>query len=312
MFFEVVMITLKAFDMDRTVVAPSIYQGTTHRITERGIALSPGVVGELRRTLCAYNRFIGARAPYYRIDAYFDHESLSILEINAAFVDGWGTALNLARASKIAIDNERLQFPYHFATLEDAYQPELELFVKELEYRREERAEVWDFGDWPWENTPIYVYGRMPYDDTLLVLPHQGLRLDDKRNLARFQLGRQEALERGSVRIPQHYMAPETPWDRIPSNAVLKFCDKGGAEARKARLSVLIGKPTGKAKFLRQCYEAGSLIAQEYVPPFVDDGNNTQLVILVVGDEPVTGYVQYSTKQIINDNSVHGPLALLS
>lgn len=35
---------------------------------------------------------------------------------------------------------------------------------------------------------------------------------------------------------------------------------------------------------------------------------NTQLILLTAGSTPVTGYVQFSRKEIINDNSVHGPL----
>ncbi len=309
-FFEVKMITLQAFDMDRSVVAPCIYEGARHRVSERGVSLASPLVEELRRMLRAYNKFLKVREPYYRIDAYFDQDSLSILEINAAFVDGWGTALNLARASNIPIDPNKLRFPFSFATVEEAYLPELELFVRELEGHRGERSDICNFRDWAWADDEIYVYGRVPYDETLGVLPRDGLRLDDKRNLARFEQERLDALGGKRVRIPRHYMASTTPWEAVPSDVVLKFCNKDGPEARQARQSVIIGKPQGKAKFLRGCYEQGSLIAQTFVPPFVDYGDNTQIVILAIGDEPVTGYVQYSAKQIINDNSVHGPLAL--
>jgi hypothetical protein len=301
------MIRLQPFEIDRSIVAPSIYAGAPHRITDVGVSLPSAIVKELQGMLRAYNRFLGVREPYYRIDAYFDATTISILEINAAFVDGWGTALNLARASNISIPGEKLRFPIHFASVENAYRPELELFARELELCRSERVEVCDFRTWCWADTEIYVYGRVPHDDSLLVLPRDGLRLDDKRNLAQFERER-KGLPDIHIRIPQHYMAP-TPWEEVPNDVVLKFRDKDGKEARQARQSVIIGKPQGKAKFLRGCYEAGLLIAQTYVAPSVHEGNNTQLVILAVGDEPVTGYVQYSTKKIINDNSVHGPLA---
>lgn len=304
------MITLQTFDMDRSIVASSIYAGAAHRTTERGVSLSSPIVEELRRLLRAYNKFLRVREPYYRIDAYFDEGTLSVLEINAAFVDGWGTALNLSRASNIPIESSKLRFPFNFATVEQAYLPELELFVRELERHRGERADICNLRDWAWADDEIYVYGRVPHDETLNVLPREGLRLDDKRNLARFEQERMAGLNEKRVRIPRHYMSSCTPWEAVPSDVVLKFWDKDGPEARQARQSVIIGKPQGKAKFLSGCYEQGSLIAQTFVRPSAYDGDNMQLVILVVGDEPVTGYVQYSTKKIINDNSVHGPLAL--
>jgi hypothetical protein len=105
------------FDMDPSIVAPVIYGKNPHQTTSRGIELSQGVSDELRRFLSGFSASAGVeQTPYYRIDAYFDEDTLWILEINASFVDGWGTALNLARASGIQINHGRLIFPDQFAT----------------------------------------------------------------------------------------------------------------------------------------------------------------------------------------------------
>src|SRR5690606_20317646 len=99
----------------------------------QGVVLSAKVKAELERFLEEYNAFLKVeQAPYYRIDAYFDQNTLWVLEVNAAFVDGWGTALNLSRASWISLDPKAMVFPKLFATVEEEYLPELQLLIDEL------------------------------------------------------------------------------------------------------------------------------------------------------------------------------------
>ncbi|MDO8529671.1 MAG: hypothetical protein Q7S18_03310 [bacterium] len=295
------------FDMDQSVVAPVIYGNNLHQTTNRGIELSQGVREELRCFLSGFGASASVeRTPYYRIDAYFDEDTMWILEINASFVDGWGTALNLARASGIQVDPNRLIFPEQFATKAGVYLPELELFANELNALGLPKRTICD---WPLNGTaskPTYVYGRVGTKEEPLILPYDGLRLDNKLNLGQFS----QTWDGMLVRTPKHYMSRFQPWEEVPKDVVLKFCDKNSPECERARHSVLFGKPSGKAPFIKRCYNAETLLAQEVIQPAKENDRNCQLIIFAVGDEPVTGYVQYGWGQIINDNSVHGPLRI--
>lgn len=323
------MISFERFPLVRGHVATCIYDVAPHQVTDEGVRLSPNVVRQLRDFLCNYNRFVDAPAnPYYRIDAYFSERTLYILEVNAAFVDGWGTALNLARTSSIRLNRDLLRFPKFFVSLDVVYLPELRLLVSELEHLGIGGNTVCESLSELGADESAYVYGRFDGRGQIHY-PMDGVRIDNKMNLARFSQ-QWDPRRASKIRIPKHFVGCDglsiepTMWDDIvkvqqnrfpfevgPLNMVLKFCDKGGLECAKYRKSVIVGIPEGKNKYLRKCYEYGTVIAQEYIQPQKFQSDNCQLVILTVGDEPVTGYVQYSPKNIINDNSVHGPLALI-
>jgi hypothetical protein len=293
------------FALDEDVVARCIYRNFPHQVTSTGVSVSRKVIAELELMLSRFNTFVGVeQTPYYRIDAYFDAGTLYILEINAAFVDGWGTALNLARASGIVVPKQKLVFPRLFATREQDYLPELELWRDELAQLGLNQHLIVD-----WQESlsePVYVYGRGEGVANSFSFPYDGRRIDDKQNLALFS----RKWSGQHVRIPKHYISRYHSWEDVPSEAVMKFCDKQSSESQQARTSVLIGKPQGKAAFLRSCYAAETLLAQEFIQPIIYEGQSTQLIILAVGSTPITGYVQYSQKKVINDNSVHGPLLL--
>lgn len=293
------------FDMDKSIVAPIIYGENRHHTTNRGVVLSNETKQELKRFLSGFNASVGTeRIPYYRIDAYFDEQFLWIIEINASFVDGWGTALNLARASGITVNPATLTFPKRFASKNRVYLPELELFTSELAHLG---LHGHDVCEWNGNGVdPIYVYGRVGSKDQLHVLPYDGLRLDNKLNLGMFSRGWNGDL----VKVPRHYIGRFDSWEEIPREVVLKFCDKGSAECERARQSVMFNKPSGKAPFIKRCYKAETLLVQDIIPPAKQDGNNCQLIIFAIGDEPITGYVQYSRSEIINDDSTHGPLRI--
>jgi hypothetical protein len=288
--------------LDEAVIAGCIYRDFPHQTTSQGVALSQKVRPELETFLSEYNSFIGAVFPYYRIDAFFDQDTLWILEVNAAFVDGWGTALNLTRASGGKVNCERLTFPQHLATVEEDYLPELRLLVAELAAQGLIDHQIIDYVRT--DDEPVYLYGRVDTYGSQQVFPLDGLRLDNKVNLALFS----REWRGNSVQVPQHYLQRFQTWQEIPTQVVLKFCDKNSRECQQARTSVFINKPEGKAKFLKQCYESEVLLAQQYIPPAVHPLGNAQLILLTAGNAPVTGYVQYSQKPIINDNSIHGPL----
>lgn len=289
--------------MDKSAVAPVIYGTHSHQTTDRGVVVPVEIREELKRFLCMFNTLVGiCQTPYYRLDVYFDDSSLWVLELNASFVDGWGTALNLARASGVRIDPKKLIFPKKFACKDHTYLPELQLVVTELADLGDAGHTLCDADD----NTldPVYVYGRVGSPDQVNIRPYDGVRLDDKRNLGLHS--RQWFSE--TVKTPRHYLHRFDPWEGVPKDVALKFCDKGSPECDRAGRSVILRKPSGKAPFLKRCYGAEKMIAQDIVQPFTDNGYNCQLIILAIGDEPITGYVQYSRSDIINDNSVHGPL----
>ncbi|OGG37989.1 hypothetical protein A2116_02330 [Candidatus Jorgensenbacteria bacterium GWA1_49_17] len=295
------------FEMDESVVAPVIYDEVPHQATNRGVVLPPEVRVEIGCFLSRFNNFLTVeRPPYYRIDAYFDENSLWILELNASFVDGWGVALNLARAAGIAIDPKALVFPNQFAVRDAVYRPELELFVRELAVLGLTGRSI--LGPDRNDGELTYVYGRVGSKDQLCTLPYDGLRLDDKLNLGLFARQWDGEL----VRVPRHYVSRFEDWEEVPQETVLKFCDKGSAECERAGQSVIFGKPNGKARFLKRCYREERLIAQDFVKPARQGSSSCQLVILAIGDEPVAGYVQYSWgwRRIINDDSTHGPLRI--
>ena len=321
------MVRFERFALDNEQVAPVIYGTAPHSVTADGVVIGPNIVAALREFLKRYNQFVNApQHPYYRIDAYFSEQELHILEVNAAFVDGWGTALNLARASNVGIRKELLKFPKSFVSLESVYVPELRLFISELEHLGISENRVCERISELGADESAYIYGRFGGREQI-DYPMQGIRLDNKVNLARFsQRWDQDGVP--GVQVPWHFsgydglLAEPTSWEELlkPRDEigfwrtpplVFKFCDKGGPECQKYRKSVIIGVPEGKNKYLRRCYEFGTVIAQNYVRPAKFKSDNCQLVILAIGDEPVTGYVQYSSKEIINDNSVHGPLALI-
>jgi hypothetical protein len=244
-----------------------------------------------------------------RLDVYPDEDKLAVLEVNTAFVDGWGTALNLNRATGEVLDTTGV-FPDRFGLMEERYRPELALLLGELAVRgqRGTSLEEWSEQEEAAQETPIYVYGRRQ-DETPLVLPRDGLKLDNKLILACFS----PYWEGDFVEIPETFaQGTGTPWDEVPADVYLKFIDKSSPEAARARASVIRGKPSGKAPFLRRAYTDDKLIAQRIVPQYIEETGEmgqraAQLVVLAKGDF-LTGYVQYGLGTLINDDSIHGPL----
>ncbi len=317
------------FDLGKGVVASCIYAGYPHRTCARGLEVL--LFSKLRDFLKKYLAFCGydEEGIYFRIDAYLNPEIapssyLNILEINAHFVDGWGTALNLSRAAGFPVERARtVKFPAYWACRDLAYLPELELAVQELNYLGH-YAEVVFPPYTGFHDRELYVYGRP--DHHPLIRPAHGRALDNKMNLARFSRALSPSKypwEQGVV-IPRFYFQETTPWEELPENVVFKFCDKTGPEATRARSSVLFRDQVGKGKFVRRCYAEQTVVAQEFVasaeerisPPvngedeFWDSAK--QVVILTAGATPITGYLQLAPrgKRIINDNSIHAPILI--
>jgi hypothetical protein len=242
-----------------------------------------------------------------RMDVYPNRNSLSVLEVNTAFVDGWGTALNFSRAIGASLEVGGL-FPNRFGLMEEQYRPELKVLLGELALHGQTETSLVDWQEsGESQETPIYVYGRRKLEADQ-VLPKNGLFLDNKLWLTAFS-----KLWQGTVvEIPRSFScAGGTEWQEVPKDVYLKFADKSSEESERARFSVRKGKPQGKAPFLKRAYSNGQLIAQSQVPVWPEeiDGalRNAQLVVLSKGDL-ICGYVQYGYGSIINDNSIHGPL----
>ncbi len=298
-------VQFREFDFDPSVkVAPVIYQDQPHRVTPTGATISPGMGAELLEFIQQYAGSIGAGLnPYFRLDVYIRDDKLWVLEVNTAFVDGWGVALNLSRAAKAPVGIDELFFPRCFGMESSDYRPELELLIEELRIAGRTRHHICT----PWSRPdcrgPVYVYGR---DDSALHWPENGWTLDNKLNLAWFS----ELWEGELVMTPKTYSAT-SDWADVPDNVFLKFVDKGSPEAIRAGFSVMPGKPAGKAPFIRRCYNAGDLIAQErvYGMRLPVEGRERQVQLVVLSNaQMLTGYVQYGAGIIVNDNSIHGPL----
>lgn len=294
----------REFEFDPNVeVAKCIYGSDPHRVTSRGIEVSADVSAELLRFVREYASHLCAwPKPWFRLDLYPTNEDLAVLEVNTAFVDGWGTALNMARAVGIEVDAQSIGFPSCFGLVGQAYRPELELLIAELG-NDAHICDRWREGGC---NGAAYAYGRIA-DLPSFIWPSNGLAHDNKLHLAEFA----KVWQPESVTVPQHYITNDTDWADIPYDVFLKFTDKSSKASERARFSVQPGMPNGKAPFLRRCYNNGELLAQAMVSGYrcslEERERQIQLVVLTNGNM-LTGYVQYGNGFIVNDNSIHGPL----
>ncbi len=302
-------------------VAPVVYRteqgGLPHRTTDQGLVIGAEASRELRTFVQAYAGMMRASEPqFWRLDVYPYEDRLVVLEVNAAFVDGWGVALNLARAAGIEVAAGQIGFPRSFGVsgaMGWHCLPELELLVSELSARGLGQHKIDSF-DGQTGSGPTYVYGRQPDPQKWpgRVWPIDGRSRDNKLHLARFSRAWRSRL----VTTPECFTAADTAWQDVPAAVYLKVADKDDREVlQRVKFSVRAGKPSGKAPFLRQCYNASRLIGQLAVPPRSVTLNGweqfAQLVVLTNG-QVITGYVQYSGQSnIINDNSVHGPAQFL-
>lgn len=307
-------VEFKDFALDpRVVIAPIVYGREPHYTTSYGAEVSNQAMEELMLFVELYAEYLGVSNPFFRLDVYITDNTLMVLECNTAFVDGWGTALNLSRATSIEIEAYHLNFPSCLALdggLDNSknYLPELKLFIAELRELDNTNHHLCTFpGDRSKCTGPVYVYGRVNDPN---VWPINGLANDDKRKLAQFASYWPGDL----VQIPKTYTCIDTEWGAVPKDVYVKFTDKDSPECQRTKHSVLSGKPSNDASFWRECFNSGKVLAQERIrnPKIVLPGNHNglqaQLVVLTNGNV-LTGYVQYGTGSVINDNSIHGPLS---
>ncbi len=284
---------IQYFDLDESVVAPTVYRGLPHRATNTGVIIEQEIILELNYFLEEFLRFTGYdhEQLFFRIDAFLREEGLDIIEVNVELQEGWGIALNLLRAAgRIPQMPRDAELPARFVITTTDYLAELQLACQEFKFLGHEASvEVVEDGSTRATKHP----------------------LDSKIHLARFcphWWGEQ-------VAVPHMYHVDYMPWQGIPPDVVFKFCQKYGPESAAARYSVIRRRAAGRAKHLRECYNRRALIAQQCVQPARSPaGEVTQAVILCAQHHPITGYLQVAPPDtfVINDKTGRaGPLVFL-
>lgn len=307
-------VSLQEFDLDRSLVPESIYTWMKWEITNIWLSFSPEIREEIDRFIWEFlsrSWFPESKPAFLRIDAYIDPDGswIQILDVNASFVDGWWNALNLTRAIGASVNGILIEdFPTRLLLREEQYRPEFELAMRELqlargspESKRFKEVKAID------SRVPTYIYGNPLWVQEPNTYPYDALRMDNKRLLARFS----ETWKSDTVQIPKIYTPDSLSWEALPTDWVVKLISKSDIKENPDTRRVQIWfKKNNQA--LRLLWDAGRLIVQEKTDTMKDNsGNNAQAVILATG-KVVAGYVQFSPKGIINDDSIQWPLLLQS
>ncbi len=271
------------FPLDDEIVATCIYRDYPHQTTNVGCVVGEATQRELRLFLKGFLRYLRCEDHLFlRIDAFLAGEVLNVIEINVELQDGWGVALNLLRAS----GNK----PKHWngATLPVEIIARSEDYIPEFTLAAHEFATLGHTMQVVRSHEQHQVLAKSVYDDKLF--------------LAEYSQSWCGTL----VHVPKMYSIQNTTWEHIPKDVVFKFREKYGETSRAARYSVATREQIGRGKFMRQCYDAGSAIAQDRIEPLrLEDGSSTQAIILCSGATPVVGYLQVAPKDvfIINDKT---------
>lgn len=277
------MLTIRTFPLDDSIVARRIYRDYPHQTTTVGCVIAESVQRELTSFLEEFLRFINCDENLYlRLDVFLNSGVLNVIEINIELQDGWGVALNLLRASG------NKPKPFSGAVLPREIIAYSEDYIPEFELAQREFAAL---------GHAMQVVGWRERQD----VPAKS-KYDDKLYLAQFS----RLWRGGLVHIPSMYSVGNTVWEDLPHDVVFKFREKYGEASHTARYSVARRTQIGKGKYMRQCYNAGTAIAQEYIEPLrLDDGSATQAIILCAGVTPVTGYLQVAPQGVfvINDKT---------
>ena len=296
----------RTFDLEQGALPASIYAGSSFRSTNVGAVLSASVRDDIEFLLCHLLELAGADedGTYFRLDLYpLADGRFAVIEANAHFVDGWGTALALSRAAgfPVRVDGG---FPMRWTTCHDVYEPELELAARELVLAGVADASVVDWDEClNGDVRPAYWYGRFRREGSFdHILPRNGAMLDDKIWLAYSSglFGDGDTLV-----VPKCYWRDVCHWSAIPNDVVFKRRVK-----TEDRHVVKFRDQIGRGKSMRKAYERGEVLAQTFVDPFLREDRPVQFVVLCQGTNPITGYVQFADPgtRIINDACMHGPL----
>lgn len=304
------MIKIIKNDINMSLIPPSLYGQKPYRVIEQGLAISTSSKKEMEQLIGEFlvaNRF-NTEDVYLRLDLFVDanQQQLHLLEINSRLVDGWGASLNLARAAGHTVNCSGVNFPrwWHIPQNNLAYGAEFNLALAEVKNLGVEIAEVKNLSQVP----RVYYYGwDRPLNIKCGLAPAYGFEAENKHRLVDFS----EIWQGENVKIPQGYSIAKTPWEDIPQEQVIfKFVEKNSSDSQRAGKNVFYPDEIGKGRFAKQCYERGTLIAQDFVEPLEEKGGISQLVLLTAGATVVTGYVLWAPKgtRVITDAFWHGPL----
>lgn len=277
------------FDIDQSIVAPITYRDYPHLTTSIGVEIGQKIREELSLLLAGFLKFHKreGKGTFIRVDAFLSEDGLNIIEFNVELADGWGVALNLARACGKPVELPvGVELPRQYTAYKSDYLPEYRLAISE--------------------------FGRLGQNSMSIKedfwTPEVKDPLDSKLCLEQFA----RTWSGNTVRIPKLYSVETTLWESLPENVVFKFTEKYGPEALRARYSVAPRDKIGKGKHVRQSYNASKAVAQERITPHtLPDGSVTQAIIMCAGSTPITGYLQVASQGefIINDRTGRkGPL----
>ncbi len=315
LFFKILImkeqITFKEFNINKDIITSSIYEGQKRQIDNMWIEISEEINAELTIFLDNYINFLWLnwKKVFFRIDAYFDKNQLYILDMNASFVDGRWNALNLTRSIWKKVDLLILNyFPKNLKLEKEEYRPEFELCIKELnilffndQVNGYEYPDFNEISDIKSKKEEIYIY----WETNKIwenILPYNWKYIDNKNNLADFS----KIWKWDFLKIPEFITSNELNYSQLPKEIVLKIAWKEDIR-EDWRNKVFIWKP----KKWGSLWEQWKLVAQEKVSPLKNyKWENTQAIILSLWTKALVWYVQNSTKDIINDNSIQSPLVL--
>ena len=306
------MITTSSFapvTLREDLLPASIYGDAPYRTVPLCVQMPIVMQAEIQRFLQALLAQGGCaeEGTYFRIDAYLNRGVLWVLEVTTQYIDGWGIALNLLRASGNPITLPPA-FPSVWVLDNPLYRPEIELDAREIALATAGvlephivTPEVFDTRD-----DLVYWYGwKAP--DHVRIRPAYGRFLEDKIHLQRLS----STWSGDRVQIPPTYMIDERSWDDLPFPVVCKNRRKNvGVYGNVA----LCQTRADTGKQARRAYERREAVAQAFVEPYrYDDVRPTQLEILCIGTKPVTGYILQGDPNafVLNDRAAHGPLILL-
>lgn len=274
---------VRSFPLDNAIVAKRIYRDYPHQTTTVGCIIEEPMRRELASFLEGFLRFIQCDENIFlRLDVFLNDGVLNIIEINVELQDGWGVALNLLRAS----GNKPKPFngavlPAEIIVYNEDYTPEFQLAQSEFAVL----GHIMRIVGWQERRG---IPSKSKYDDKLF-------------------LAQYSRIWRGTlVHVPCMYSVENTAWEDLPEDVVFKFREKYGDASRKARYSVARREQIGKGKYMRQCYNTATAVAQKYIEPLrLEDGSATQAIILCSGATPLMGYLQVAPQGVfvINDKT---------
>ncbi|MCA9375969.1 MAG: hypothetical protein KC925_02800 [Candidatus Doudnabacteria bacterium] len=304
------MIEFRTFPLTQGILPRTIYKYYLCKWDERGVvlpeAIRSGLSALLQEVVLRAGESPDQEGLYFRVDLYVDPacDIVYVLEVNACFVDGWGTALALSRAAGHAVVLAPEQFPRRWTVHNTSYHPEFELALRELQIAGAGPLEALSWSDVLFGACvdPTYWYGQFRARNTHPdVWPYKGSVLDSKRWLAEVS----KTWSHPMVRIPAFFDHTSHDWDVLPEEVVFKPVQKADAtDTVKFRAGM------GKGKAVKRRYGRGLMLAQERVPTFRLDSQPVQLIVMCAGTTPVAGYTLIADPDasIINDSASHGPL----